>query len=265
MCRFTRGAIAGRPGESVHSDPRLRRQLTRSDVRGSIVWLSERDSPDAFPPVDRALREPDGLLAAGGDLSPARLLAAYRRGIFPWYSRGQPILWWCPDPRAVLLPGEFKTSRSLAKIDPQQGLRHAHRHGFSRRHPRLRQRGAAPGRHLAVARRCALPTLRLHELGYAHCVETWRDDRLVGGLYGVAIGRVFFGESMFSIERDASKIALQRLCEELVSRGFHMIDCQMATPHLLSLGAQLIPRTAVHRHAVLQHVQRSAHQPERWH
>jgi leucyl/phenylalanyl-tRNA--protein transferase len=211
-------------------------------MKGSITWLSERDSPDAFPPVDRALREPDGLLAAGGDLSPARLLAAYRRGIFPWYSRGQPILWWCPDPRAVLAPTELKVSRSLAKT--------------------LRNRGFATRVDTAfrdVIRACGSPELRpggtwlspemraayqrLHKLGFAHSVETWLDDRLVGGLYGVALGGVFFGESMFSTERDASKVALHRLCSELASRDFALIDCQMATSHLMSLGARLMPRS----------------------
>jgi len=210
-------------------------------LRGSIVWLSEHDSPDAFPPVDRALREPDGLLAAGGDLSPARLIAAYRRGIFPWYSHGQPILWWCPDPRAVLFPGEFKTSRSLAKNMRNKGFETRldttfrdviHACGSSAIRP--------GGTWLSPEMQDAYALL--HCLGYAHCVETWQNGRLVGGLYGVAVGRVFFGESMFSLERDASKIALGRLCAELVERGFHMVDCQMATPHLMSLGAQLIPR-----------------------
>ena len=210
-------------------------------MRGSIVWLSERDSPEAFPSVDRALREPDGLLAAGGDLSPQRLLAAYRRGIFPWYSRGQPILWWCPDPRAILLPAQLRVSRSLAKSIRNRGFetridtafREVIRNCGS---PELRPGGTW----LSPEMRAAY--LRLHKLGYAHSIETWHGDRLVGGLYGVALGRVFFGESMFSIERDASKVALKRLCEELLARGYRMIDCQMATPHLLSLGAQLIPR-----------------------
>ena len=211
-------------------------------MRGSIVWLSERDSPEAFPPVDRALREPDGLLAAGGDLSPARLLAAYRRGIFPWYSRGQPILWWCPDPRAVLLPGEFKMSRSLGKSIRNKGFESRIDTAFR---DVIRQCGSSDlrpgGTWLSAEMRAAYS--RMHKLGYAHSVETWLGDRLVGGLYGVAIGGVFFGESMFSIERDASKVALNHLCDNLIRMGFHMIDCQMATPHLISLGARLIPRT----------------------
>jgi leucyl/phenylalanyl-tRNA--protein transferase len=210
-------------------------------MRGSIVWLSEHDSPDAFPPVDRALREPDGLLAAGGDLSPARLVAAYQRGIFPWYSVGQPILWWCPDPRAVLLPGNFKTSRSLAKTIRNRGFETRIDTAFK---DVIRACGSSAvrpgGTWLSVEMRAAYT--QLHTLGFAHSFETWLDGKLVGGLYGVALGQVFFGESMFSLERDASKVALARLCSELLARGFHMIDCQMATPHLMSLGAQLIPR-----------------------
>lgn len=218
---------------------RLSQGLT--SMRGSIVWLSEHDSPDAFPPVHRALSEPDGLLAAGGDLSPMRLLAAYRRGIFPWYSRGQPILWWSPDPRAVLMPGELKVSRSLLKSCRNRGF--ITRLDTSFRDV-IRACGSTElrpgGTWLSPEMRAAY--IKLHRLGFAHSVETWLDGRLVGGLYGVALGRVFFGESMFSIERDASKVALKRLCEELLARGFHMIDCQMSTPHLLSLGARLIPR-----------------------
>lgn len=210
-------------------------------MRGSIVWLSERDSPDAFPPVDRALREPDGLLAAGGDLSPLRLLAAYQRGIFPWYSYGQPILWWCPDPRAVLIPQEFKTSRSLAKSMRNKGLQTRIDSDFKAVIDACGSDEIRPGgTWLCAEMRAAY--LRLHRLGYAHSVETWSGERLVGGLYGVAIGGVFFGESMFSRERDASKIALRKLCDHLIACGFQLIDCQMATPHLMSLGAQLLPR-----------------------
>jgi leucyl/phenylalanyl-tRNA--protein transferase len=211
-------------------------------MRGSIVWLSEHDSPEAFPPVDRALREPDGLLAAGGDLSPTRLLAAYRRGIFPWYSRGQPILWWCPDPRAVLMPDQMKVSRSLGKTIRNRGFVTRVDTAFR---DVIRACGSSElrpgGTWLSPEMRAAY--MKLHKLGFAHSVETWLDGRLVGGLYGVALGQMFFGESMFSTERDASKVALKRLCDELLTRRFHMIDCQMATPHLLSLGAELIPRT----------------------
>jgi leucyl/phenylalanyl-tRNA---protein transferase len=210
-------------------------------MRGSIVWLSERDSPETFPPVDRALREPDGLLAAGGDLSPQRLLAAYRRGIFPWYSRGQPILWWCPDPRAVLFPARMKVSRSLGKTIRNSGFV---THVDTSFRDVIRACGSSElrpgGTWLSAEMRAAY--VKLHRLGYAHSVETWLDGQLVGGLYGVALGRVFFGESMFSIERDASKVALHRLCAELTARSIEVIDCQMATPHLMSLGAELVPR-----------------------
>jgi leucyl/phenylalanyl-tRNA--protein transferase len=230
-------------------------------MRGSIVWLSERDSPDAFPPVERALREPDGLLAAGGDLTPARLIAAYRRGIFPWYSRGQPILWWCPDPRAVLLPGEMKISRSLAKSMRNRGFVTRVDTAFR---DVIRACGSSElrpgGTWLSAEMRAAY--LRLHKLGFAHSVETWIDERLVGGLYGVALGQVFFGESMFSVERDASKVALKRLCDELLARGFEMIDCQMATPHLLSLGARLLPRPRFIE--MLTHFVGDEPTPERW-
>ena len=230
-------------------------------MRGSIVWLSERDSPEAFPPVDRALREPDGLLAAGGDLSPQRLLAAYRRGIFPWYSRGQPILWWCPDPRAILFPERLKISRSLAKSIRNRGFSTQVDTAFRNV---IRACGSAElrpgGTWLSPEMRAAY--LRLHRLGYAHSVETWLDGELVGGLYGVALGRVFFGESMFSTERDASKVALHRLCTELSTNGIELIDCQMATPHLMSLGAELVPRAQfIHR---LMTCVGDADAPQRW-
>lgn len=210
-------------------------------MKGSIVWLSERDSPQAFPPVERALQEPDGLLAAGGDLSPPRLLEAYRRGIFPWYSRGQPILWWCPDPRAVLLPERLKISRSFAKSLRNRGFETRVDQSFREVLRYCASSELRPGgTWLSAEMRAAY--VRLHKLGYAHSIETWRNDALVGGLYGIAIGKVFFGESMFSLERDASKVALKRLCDELIARGYRVIDCQMATSHLMSLGAHLIPR-----------------------
>lgn len=207
----------------------------------AIVWLSEMDNVDAFPPVDQALKDPEGLVAAGGDLSPERLQAAYRRGIFPWYSRGQPILWWSPDPRTVLVPMELKVSRSLAKSIRNAGLTVRFDTAFAdviaacgdRKH-------RAEGTWIVREMRTAY--CKLHDLGLAHSVEVWRGSELVGGLYGVALGRIFYGESMFSRVTDASKVALKYLCDELIRRDFVLIDCQMATPHLMSLGAKLVPR-----------------------
>ncbi|MEW5782702.1 MAG: leucyl/phenylalanyl-tRNA--protein transferase [Pseudomonadota bacterium] len=206
-----------------------------------IPWLLP-DSP--FPPVSRALAEPNGLLCAGGDLSPPRLISAYRRGIFPWFSEGEPILWWSPDPRMVLFPEALKISRSLAKTlrnaDYQVKLDTAFDAVIAAcaATPRPGQHGTWITAEMQAAYR------RLHALGYAHSVETWRDGRLIGGLYGVAIGRAFFGESMFSLERDASKIALAHLCRYLCVHNFGMIDCQMETAHLHSLGARPMPREA---------------------
>jgi len=207
----------------------------------TIVWLSEHDSPDAFPPVERALKEPDGLVAAGGDLSVERLLAAYRRGIFPWYSRGQPILWWSPDPRAVLVPSEFKLSRSLAKTLRRNLFEVRFNTAFEQVIRACGDRKLRPeGTWISAEMRDAY--IRLHQLGSAYSVECYAGGDLVGGLYGVALGRIFFGESMFSRVTDASKVALKTLCDRLVDRGFVLIDCQMVTAHLLSLGAKAIPR-----------------------
>lgn len=217
-----------------------------------LIWLNEADPPESFPPVHRALQEPNGLLAAGGDLRPERLLAAYRRGIFPWYSQGQPILWWSPDPRTVLFPDELKVSRSLAKS--------ARHRGFSARFdtdfaavlsacgdPALRPEGTWITQDMQNA------YLQLHHQGLAHSVETWQGATLVGGLYGVLLGRVFFGESMFSRVSDASKFALMALCNWLKEQQVAVIDCQMSTPHLLSLGAREIRRNEflalLHDHA----------------
>ena len=204
-----------------------------------IPWLAER-SP--FPPVERALKHPNGLLAAGGDLSAERLLAAYRNGIFPWYSEGEPLLWWSPDPRMVLYTAEMKISRTLTKSTRNRGYEVRIDTAFSRvLEGCAGARRGQPGTWLGPDMRAAY--LRLHELGYAHCFETWQADTLVGGLYGMAIGRMFYGESMFSRATDASKVALAALACELRARGFPMIDCQMNTPHLASLGAREIKRT----------------------
>jgi leucyl/phenylalanyl-tRNA---protein transferase len=204
-----------------------------------IPWL---DDSGAFPAVERALRRPNGLLAAGGDLSSERLLRAYRLGIFPWYSEGEPILWWSPDPRMVLFPSEFKIARSLTKTLRKPGYETRADSAFEEvinacSEPRPRQRGTW------ITAQMKQAYIRLHRLGVAHCVETWRDGELVGGLYGIALGRVFFGESMFSRASDASKIALVALVQQLRQWQFGLIDCQMNTPLLASFGAREIPRS----------------------
>jgi leucyl/phenylalanyl-tRNA--protein transferase len=204
-----------------------------------IPWLRP-GSP--FPSPTSALAEPNGLLAAGGDLSPRRILAAYRRGIFPWYSPGEPILWWSPDPRMVLFPTEFKISRSLARTLRSAAYQVRLDTAFAdviaacAETPRAGQSGTWITGEMQAAYR------RLHELGYAHSVEVTMDGQLVGGLYGMALGRVFYGESMFAWRSDASKIALAHLCAHLNRKGFGIIDCQMETAHLASLGARPIPR-----------------------
>jgi leucyl/phenylalanyl-tRNA---protein transferase len=207
-----------------------------------MIILRPGTQAPSFPPVESAT--PEGLLAVGGDLSSERLLAAYRHGIFPWYNPGQPILWWSPDPRAVLYPEKLKISRSLRRT-----LK------------RGQQRVTFDSCFLEVMLACAAPReqypgggtwisddmveayARLHEMGYAHSIETWHENRLVGGLYGVALGGVFFGESMFAREADASKVALVALVSKLREWGFVLIDCQVPSAHLTSLGAEAIPRS----------------------
>ncbi|WP_404296658.1 leucyl/phenylalanyl-tRNA--protein transferase [Halomonas sp.] len=204
-----------------------------------LPWLPEH--PIHFPPMSAALNDPDGLLAAGGALDSGWLLAAYRRGIFPWYSDDQPILWWSPDPRMVLFPKELKVRRSLAKR-----LRHA---GFTITANRAfdavitacaEPRAGQPSTWITDEMRAAYQ--RLHALGAAHSVEVWHGDELVGGLYGVALGPMFFGESMFTRVADASKVALVHLARAMAAGGGRLIDCQMHTDHLASLGARNIAR-----------------------
>jgi leucyl/phenylalanyl-tRNA--protein transferase len=203
-----------------------------------IAWI---DAEAPFPPVRRALQEPNGLLCAGGDLSMRRLLDAYRHGIFPWYSGGEPILWWSPDPRMVLFCEELKVSRSLGKSVRNKGYEVRIDTAFDAVLAGCAApRGGEAGTWLGPTMRAAY--LALHRAGHAHSFETWREGELVGGLYGVAIGRMYYGESMFSRATDASKVALVALVAELRARGFPMIDCQMRTPLLASLGAREIPR-----------------------
>ena len=224
-----------------------------------IPWLGTETT---FPPLTSALKEPNGLLAVGGDLSPRRLLEAYRRGIFPWYSEGDPILWWSPDPRMVLVPEDLRVTRSLAKT-----LRNApYEVRFDTAFDDVMRgcaapRAGQPGTWITAEMRTAY--VRLHELGYAHCAETWIDDELAGGLYGVAIGRMFYGESMFSRRRDASKIAFVHLVGHLRAEGFGLIDCQMHTDHLASLGAREISRREFSRR--LKDLVDYERPPGRWH
>jgi leucyl/phenylalanyl-tRNA---protein transferase len=194
---------------------------------------------EPFPPVEKALRNPNGLLCAGADLSVERLLAAYRQGIFPWYSRGEPVLWWSPDPRMVLYCAELKVPRSLAKSVRNKGYEVRTDTAFARV-----LEGCAAREETWLGDRMQAAYLALHRAGHAHSFETWRNGELVGGLYGVMIGRMFYGESMFSRVTDASKVALVRLVEFLLQRECPLIDCQMSTPLLGSLGAREIPRRA---------------------
>lgn len=205
-----------------------------------VTWLDPQSI--IFPPVEQALTEPNGLLAAGGDLEPERLLKAYDFGIFPWYEEGQPILWWSPTPRMVLVPAKFRTSRSLRKTLRKNRFEIRIDTAFE-----------------AVVRACAKKRddqqgtwitadmltayCRLHSLGHAHSFECWEEDELVGGLYGVARGKVFFGESMFSRTTDASKVALSALARQLRKWDFSLIDCQVSSDHLCSLGAEEISRS----------------------
>ena len=206
-----------------------------------IAWLSAADDPDSFPDVETALREPDGLLAAGGDLCQERILAAYRNGIFPWYDEGQPILWWSPDPRCILRPRSLRVSRRLAQYARRSDLTVHFNTAFGDviracAGERRSQQGTWITREMLTAYE------ELHLSGWAHSVEVRDGSRLVGGLYGLCIGRVFFGESMFSDADNASKFAMLGLAAQMLEQGLELIDCQVVSPHLVSLGAETIPR-----------------------
>ncbi len=204
-------------------------------------WIPPDPDNTDFPDANLALTEPDGLLAAGGNLSPGRLLNAYRNGIFPWYNEGQPILWWSPNPRSVLSPDQPKISRSLRKVLQKEKFEVTYDRCFETvisacAEPRRKEAGTW------ITDAIMSAYTRLHQLGYAHSIECWQENELVGGLYGVSIGRVFFGESMFSRVSDASKVAFVHLLHQLADWRYELVDCQVYTSHLASLGAYNITR-----------------------
>jgi leucyl/phenylalanyl-tRNA--protein transferase len=208
-----------------------------------ITWLSENDPPDAFPLPQQALEEPNGLLAAGGDLSPERLLYAYRGGIFPWFETGQPILWWSPDPRCVLYPDRYHVSRSLRRSARNGGFEVSFNRSFAEVIDACSgHRNGQSGTWITDEMKAAY--IQLHDLGWVHSVEAWQGERLVGGIYGLASGKFFFGESMFSKTADASKISMLALCHILALERFAFVDCQLPSRHLASLGAEVISRDA---------------------
>ena len=213
-----------------------------SEYRQSTApfWLDVRQ-PELFPEVSLALQDPDGLLAIGGDLSEKRILAAYRQGIFPWYSDDQPVLWWSPNPRMVLYPDNLHISKSLRKKLRKGNYSITFDNAFDQ----VVDECSAPRNYTDdtwITDEMKQAYIRLHQSGYAHSVECWHDQELIGGLYGIAIGKVFFGESMFAKKTDASKIAFIYLTRQLQNWGYRLIDCQVYSKHLASLGAVNIPR-----------------------
>ncbi|MFO1504366.1 MAG: leucyl/phenylalanyl-tRNA--protein transferase [Steroidobacteraceae bacterium] len=214
-----------------------------------LTWLKPDDPPDSFPPVGRALDDPPGLLAGGGDLSTARLMAAYARGIFPWYSEGEPVLWWSPDPREVLFPGEMHVSRSLRRLLARGTYQVTENRDFAAVvEGCATARAATAGTWITAEMRAAYQAL--HRLGVASSIEVWAGDELAGGLYGVHTGRVFCGESMFSRRDNASKVALAHLAAQCPARGIELIDCQMPSAHLRSMGSRPLPRAEFLRHLI---------------
>lgn len=208
----------------------------------NLTWIDPDDPVIAFPPVSEALQEPDGLLAAGGDLRPERLIAAYRQGIFPWYEDGQPILWWSPDPRAIIYTDKLHISHSLQKTLRKDHYRVSFNTAFSAVVEACSQpRRGSNGTWITGEMQQAYETL--HRMGHAHSVEVWNEEgELTGGLYGIMLGKVFAGESMFSRVTDMSKVAMIYLGEWLQMRNIHIIDCQLPNPHLMRMGAVTIPR-----------------------
>lgn len=225
-----------------------------------LPWLNHTDL--SFPPTATALDDPNGLLAVGGDLSSERLLAAYQQGIFPWYEDDQPILWWSPAPRAVVFPDQIHISKSLAKRIRRNEYKVTFDQAFTQvlaGCSKITQK--REGTWITDDMQAAYTYL--YELGFAHSVESWKNDELVGGLYGVAIGRVFYGESMFSTQSDASKVAFVALAQQLNAWGFGVIDCQVSNPHLETLGSQEINRDAFDQ--LLQKFTAKPAIPGHWH
>jgi len=232
-----------------------------------MIPILSADPESPFPATELALEYPQGLLAAGGDLSPARLVNAYRHGIFPWYSDEEPILWWSPAPRCVLYPDRVHVSRRLRRRFNQGEFTLTTDTAFAQviaACTEARQDGAGTW----ITSEMLEAYIALHEINIAHSVEVWRGDELAGGVYGLAIGRVFFGESMFSRVTDASKVALVALCRQLKQWGFSILDCQVSNPHLLSMGAEEVSRVEFERHlegtAEADHWQAGFHTKNRW-
>lgn len=224
-----------------------------------IPWI-DAQHPD-FPDPHTALSDPNGLLAAGGDLSPARLIDAYQRGIFPWYSDDQPILWWSPNPRCVLKPSEVHISRSLKKHIRKTALTLSFNQNFEQVVQYCSRQNSEEGTWITDEMFAAY--CELNHLGVAHSVEVWQGQHLVGGLYGLAMGQCFFGESMFSRATNASKVAFAALCRQLERWQYQLIDCQVENPHLLSLGASCIERSVFLQHLASLHSKPSL--PHSWH
>jgi leucyl/phenylalanyl-tRNA--protein transferase len=206
-----------------------------------LPYIDPKHTNQDFPPVSNALTDPDGLLAVGGCLSTKRIISAYTQGIFPWYSEGEPILWWSPNPRLVIFPDSLHISKSLKKTLRKQFFQISFDHAFAEvingcAAPRDNEDGTWLTQEMQAA------YIRLHNEGHAHSIEVWHQEQLVGGLYGIAIGQVFFGESMFHRKTDASKVAFVSLIQHLTRWGYQLIDCQVQTQHLISLGAEEITR-----------------------
>lgn len=216
-------------------------QSDNQQSSNQIYWVQDNMLATSFPPLEKALRDPDGLLAIGGTLSKDKLLDAYSKGIFPWFNQGQPVMWWSPDPRCVLFPKEIKVSRSLAKRIKQDNFNITYDTAFW---SVINECAAArKGIHDTwITKEIKEAYFDLYKSGFAHSVECWRGNKLVGGLYGIAMGKIFFGESMFSRSSDASKVALVKLSEQLIAKKFKLIDCQVHSKHLQSLGAKPIQR-----------------------